>query len=67
MKTCLLPLIFSLIVIPLFSNGQVHIEDSPVVKTDSGLSAIAVSKKHALIYEHYFNKKSAAEFLKTSR
>jgi CubicO group peptidase (beta-lactamase class C family) len=61
MKPYLLPLIYSLIVVPLFSNGQIHIEDSPVVKTDSGLYAIAVSKNNTLIYEHYFNKKSAAE------
>ena len=61
MKTGLLPLIFSLIVIPSFSNGQIHLEDSSVVKTDSSLYAIAVTKNHTLVYEHYFNKKSSAE------
>ena len=62
MKTFYLLFLFiPLIVIPSFSNGQIHIEDSPVVKTDSGLYAIAVSKNNRMIYEHYFNKKSAAE------
>ena len=61
MKPYLLPLIFSLIIIPSFSNGQIHIEDSSVVKTDSGLYAIAVTKNHALVYEHYFNQKSSAD------
>lgn len=52
---------FSMIVIPSLSNGQILIEDSSVVKADSSLYAIAVTKNHTLIYEHYFNQKSAAE------
>lgn len=64
MKPYLLSLIFSLIIIPSFSNGQIHIEDSSVVKSDSGLYAIAVTKNHALVYEHYFNQKSPAELFK---
>ena len=62
MKTFYLLFLFiPLIVIPSFSNGQIHIEDSSVVKTDSGLYAIAVSKNQTLMYEHYFNQKSAAD------
>jgi CubicO group peptidase (beta-lactamase class C family) len=61
MKPYLLPLIFSQIINPSFSNGQIHIEDSAVVKTDSGLYAIAVTKNHVLVYEHYFNQKSSAD------
>jgi len=46
---------------PFFSDGQIHIEDSSVVRTDAGLYAIAVTKNHMLIYEHYFNQQSATE------
>jgi CubicO group peptidase (beta-lactamase class C family) len=51
-------LFFSLFIIPSFLNGQIHIEDSSVVKNDSSLYAIAVTKNHKLVYEHYFNQKS---------
>ncbi|HEY2647662.1 MAG TPA: serine hydrolase [Puia sp.] len=51
-------LICASFVLPLVSNAQFHIEDSPVVKQDSGLYALAVSKNHRLVYEHYFNQKS---------
>lgn len=61
MKPCLLPLLFSLVILPSLSDGQIYIEDSPVVKSDSGLYAIAVTKNHKLVYEHYFNHTSAAE------
>ena len=62
MKTKLLRVFFvPLILLSSFSNGQIHIEDSPVVKTDSGLYAIAVTKNHTLIYEHYFNQHTEAE------
>ena len=61
MKTGLFSLIFSLIIIPLFSNSQIHIEDSSIVKADTIHYAIAVTKNHTLVYEHYFNQKSAAE------
>ena len=61
MKTDLWPLIFSLIIIPFFSKGQIHIEDSSIVKRDTSLYAMAVTKNQTLIYEHYFNQKSAAD------
>lgn len=62
MKTYLLSFVFGiLITIPRLSNGQIHIEDSSVVKTDASLYAITVSKNNTLIYEHYFNQKSAAD------
>lgn len=61
MKRYLLPLLFSLLLVPFRSDGQIHIEDSPVVRTDAGLYAIAVTKNHTLIYEHYFNQHSATE------
>ncbi|HET7002941.1 MAG TPA: serine hydrolase, partial [Puia sp.] len=61
MKICSLPLLFFLAVTPFFSDGQIHIEDSPVVRTDTGLYAIVVSKNHSLIYENYFNQHSATE------
>jgi hypothetical protein len=51
-------LFFSLFIAPSFLNGQIHIEDSPVVKNDSSLYAIAVTKNHKLVYEYYFNQKS---------
>src|ERR1700760_4690803 len=61
MKISLLSWIFFLIIIPFFSNGQIHIGDSAMVKNDSALYAIAVTKNKKLIYEHYFNQKSAKE------
>lgn len=59
MKSFVLPFIVSLTIIPAFSTCQIHIEDSSIVKTDSGLYAIVVTKNKKLIYEHYFNQKSA--------
>src|SRR3984885_945467 len=53
--------IFSLIIIPFFSGAQIHIEDSSIVKRDTSLYAIAVTKNQTRDYEHYFNQKSAAD------
>jgi len=46
---------------PFFSDEQIHIEDSSIMRTDAGLYAITVTQNHRLIYEHYFNQQSATE------
>jgi len=61
MKSCLLLFIISLIIIPSFSICQIHIEDSSIVKADTGLYAIVVSRNQTKLYEHYFNQKSASD------
>jgi CubicO group peptidase (beta-lactamase class C family) len=54
-------LIVQSFIIPSTSEGQIHIEDSSVVKNNSGLYAIAITKNNSLVYEHYFNNKSSAD------
>src|SRR5579864_8205095 len=61
MKSFVLPFIVSLTIIPTFSTCQIHIEDSPVVKADTSLYAIVVTRNQTKLYEHYFNKKSAED------
>lgn len=50
-----------LFIIPYFLRGQFHFDESSVVKTDTGLYGIAISKNKTLVYDHYFNNKSASE------
>jgi len=59
LTVCLL--LIQSVIFPSSSEGQIHIEDSPVVKNNPGLYAIAVTKNNSLVYEHYFNNKSSTD------
>ena len=46
---------------PLVIKSQIRIDDSPSIKVDTNLYAIAITKNNISIYQHYFNQKSAAD------
>ncbi len=46
---------------PSIIKSQIRLDSSLVIKGDTNLYAIAVTKNNISIYQHYFNQKSAAD------
>jgi CubicO group peptidase (beta-lactamase class C family) len=62
MKIHFMHFLFALAVLsPASSPAQIKMDDYAFEKNYPGLYAIFVTKNNSLVYEHYFNKKTAAE------